>query len=282
MLRIFLLTVFGAYAEQDCRANTRLGHEGEFPLVMLTSIQGSGNTWTRQLLESATGIYTGSIYNETRIFEENGFKGEIEPMLSGKTIGNKNHGLRHLAEAGAIILVIRNPYNTLKAEFNRKHTIPEETGGKGLGHVGHADPAAFNTTAWDDFVVKMSARWVRHYHRYISESASKNIPLKIVYYENLQEDSVREMKHVLEFLEEAIGFKADNKKQRLSCIANAQMNAFKRAKKPLGWEIYTPKMTKNINEVIASLGNTIKEFNYPPMPEYTKILPSLIEPSSEK
>lgn len=28
----------------DCRANTRLGHEGEFPLVMLTSIQGSGNT----------------------------------------------------------------------------------------------------------------------------------------------------------------------------------------------------------------------------------------------
>jgi hypothetical protein len=62
----------------------------------------------------------------------------------------------------------------------------------------------------------------------------------------------------------------------------AQMNAFKRAKKPLGWEIYTPKMTKNINEVIASLGNTIKEFNYQPMPEYTKTLPSLIEPSSEK
>jgi hypothetical protein len=68
----------------------------------------------------------------------------------------------------------------------------------------------------------MSARWVRHYHRYISESASKNIPLKIVYYENLQEDSVREMEHVLEFLEEAIGFKADNKKQRLSCIANVR------------------------------------------------------------
>jgi len=282
MLRIFLLTVFGAFAEQDCRANTRLGHEGEFPLVMLTSIQGSGNTWTRQLLESATGIYTGSIYNETRIFTENGFKGEIEPMLSGKTIGNKNHGLRHLAEAGAIILVIRNPYNTLKAEFNRKHTIPEETGGKGLGHVGHADPAAFNTTDWDDFVVKMSGRWVRHYHRYISESASKNIPLKIVYYENLQADSVREIKQVLEFLEEAIGFKADKKKQRLSCISNAQMNAFKRVKKPLGWEVYTPEMTKNINKVIASLRDTIDEFNYQPMPEYTKILPSLIEPSSEK
>jgi hypothetical protein len=128
----------------------------------------------------------------------------------------------------------------------------------------------------------MSGRWVRHYHRYISESASKNIPLKIVYYENLQADSVREMEQVLEFLEEAIGFKADKKKQRLSCISNAQMNAFKRVKKPLGWEVYTPEMTRNINKVIASLRDTIDEFNYPPMPEYTKILPSLIEPSSEK
>jgi len=282
MLRIFLLTVFGASAEQDCRANTRLGHEGEFPLVMLTSIQGSGNTWTRQLLESATGIYTGSIYNETRIYQENGFKGEIEPMLSGKTIGNKNHGLRHLAEAGAIILVIRNPFNTLKAEFNRKHTIPEETGGKGLGHVGHADPAAFNTTDWDDFVEKMSGRWVRHYHRYITESASKNIPLKIVYYENLQTDSVKEMKEILEFLEEAIGFKADNKKKRLSCISNAQMNAFKRVKKPLGWEIFTPQMTNTINNVISSLQTTIEQHNFPAMPKYTKTLPSLIEPVSEK
>ena len=70
----------------------------------------------------------------------------------------------------------------------------------------------------------MSGRWVRHYHRYITESASKNIPLKIVYYENLQTDSVKEMKEILEFLEDAIGFKADNKKKRLSCISNVRKN----------------------------------------------------------
>ena len=28
----------------DCRENVRLGEPGEFPLVMLASIQGSGNT----------------------------------------------------------------------------------------------------------------------------------------------------------------------------------------------------------------------------------------------
>merc|ERR1711893_486733 len=96
--------------------------------------------------------------------------------------------------------------DTLKAEFNRKHTIPEETGGKGLGHVGHADPSAFNTTDWDAFVDKMSNRWFRHYYRYITESDNLGIPLKIIYYENLQADSVSEMKSLLEFLEGAIGF----------------------------------------------------------------------------
>jgi hypothetical protein len=51
-----------------------------------------------------------------------------------------------IREIDKIAPLQRNPYNTLKAEFNRKHTIPEETGGKGLGHVGHADPAG-NTIA---------------------------------------------------------------------------------------------------------------------------------------
>ena len=30
--------------------------------MALASFEGSGNSWVRQLLESATGIYTGSVY----------------------------------------------------------------------------------------------------------------------------------------------------------------------------------------------------------------------------
>jgi len=211
-----------------------------------------------------------SNYNESIIYEENGFRGEIEPMLSGKTIGNKNHGLGHLEEAGANILVIRNPFNTLKAEFNRKHTADK---GPGVaGHTGHADPAAFNTTDWDWFVNKMSSKWARHYERYITDSAEKGIPVKLLYYENLQTDSVGEMRQLLDFLEEKIGFHADNKEKRLNCIANAQQafNAFKRPKKALGWDIFTPEMTKTIDGFIASLRKTITDYNLPQMPEYTK------------
>ena len=81
------------------------------------------------------------------------------------------------------------------------------------------DFLAFNTTDWDAFVDKMSNRWFRHYHRYITESDNLGIPLKIIYYENLQADSVSEMKSLLEFLEGAIGFQPDRKSQRLHCIS---------------------------------------------------------------
>jgi len=37
--------------------------------VLLLSHQGSGNTWTRLLLEYSTGIYTGSVYSDTTLYD---------------------------------------------------------------------------------------------------------------------------------------------------------------------------------------------------------------------
>ena len=41
---------------------------GSRPVIALASAPGSGNTWTRHLLESASGIYTGSIYNDKKLY----------------------------------------------------------------------------------------------------------------------------------------------------------------------------------------------------------------------
>ena len=38
-------------------------------LVGLVSYLGSGNSWVRQLLESATGIYTGTVYRDPAYVE---------------------------------------------------------------------------------------------------------------------------------------------------------------------------------------------------------------------
>jgi len=204
--------------KRDCRKDVRLGKEGEFPLVLLSSIQGSGNTWTRMLIESATGIFTGSKYNERQIYEENGFLGELEPIGNGRTIASKNHGLEFLRQSAGVLLIMRNPYDAFKAEFNRKQTERNKDGIRGRSHVGHANPAAFNSTIWDKTIERVTVRWRNLYSQYISKSAEYGIPVHVVYYEHLKEDAVKEVGKILQFYREAIGFTPDNVEQRIECI----------------------------------------------------------------
>jgi len=46
-------------------------------------------SWSRELIEDATGYYSGSIYNEAKMVM-NGFIGELENPSSGRTIVIKN------------------------------------------------------------------------------------------------------------------------------------------------------------------------------------------------
>ncbi|KAK3884009.1 hypothetical protein Pcinc_011678 [Petrolisthes cinctipes] len=39
------------------------------PEVQLMSFPGSGNSWTRYLLEASTGIFTGSVFNGHLIYK---------------------------------------------------------------------------------------------------------------------------------------------------------------------------------------------------------------------
>ena len=49
--------------------------EGSLPLIALASFPRSGNTWTRQLIERATGLYTGSYYWKKEKLQAFGSKG---------------------------------------------------------------------------------------------------------------------------------------------------------------------------------------------------------------
>jgi len=59
-----------------------------------------------------------------------GFKGERDHWRSGRTICIKTHesGQKEIEAFDAAILLIRNPYKALMAEFNRKYG----------GHIGFA------------------------------------------------------------------------------------------------------------------------------------------------
>lgn len=98
--------------------------------VALASASGSGNTWIRGLLEKATGICTGFLYCDFAMRKE-GFIGET--VKSGSVLVVKTHTLIPKWYGtkqpdvddpyyGSAIYILRNPYKSMIAEWNRKVT----------------------------------------------------------------------------------------------------------------------------------------------------------------
>lgn len=107
------------------------------PLILLASVPGSGNFWTRFLLEQVTGIYTGTIYNEQP--DEYRFGGGLWANSSVAVVKTHSTGVitrRKISQAAAgVILLIRNPFQSAKAEFSRQVS----------GHTKPASVELFNT-----------------------------------------------------------------------------------------------------------------------------------------
>ena len=104
----------------------------------LVSYPGSGNTWIRYLVEAATGVFTGSIWNDMSIFRA-GQYGEIRDHRDGSTILQNTHHRsvndpfylkygpawrrEHVADFGGRgVLVIRNPYKAILSHWNWQGT----------------------------------------------------------------------------------------------------------------------------------------------------------------
>ena len=101
--------------------------------VALISLPGSGNTWVRGLLETATGYCTGGVYCDISL-RAKGFIGEF--IRSGHALVVKTHAVApkwgrayKLREGkvgettgyfGSAILLVRDPFDALVAEWNRK------------------------------------------------------------------------------------------------------------------------------------------------------------------
>ena len=110
---------------------------------LISSLPGSGNSWTRLLIEYATGYYTGSIYGDQSLIEI--FPGE--PYCGRRMVGIKAHpgqlwmpkinvakavvdlnvkSFRRRCHRGLIygferiLLVTRDPWKSMWAEYSRR------------------------------------------------------------------------------------------------------------------------------------------------------------------
>jgi len=103
--------------------------------VALASFPGSGSTWSRTLLEDATGVFTGAIYCDKKL-KGDGFIGEY--ITTGNVIAVKSHqhlmnipnpDRKHSVSFDAVIFIIRNVFDAIVSE--RKRSISKNhTGGE--------------------------------------------------------------------------------------------------------------------------------------------------------
>ncbi|KAL7644116.1 UNVERIFIED_CONTAM: hypothetical protein RMT77_004939 [Armadillidium vulgare] len=185
------------------------------PLVYLVSFPRSGNTWVRYLLEGATGIFTGTIYNDTDLYKL-GFLGEKEPHKSGRVIIVKTHRLplpdsKYIEDDTPTIVVIRNLKESLTSfwSYSQHKDLFEKN-----------NPRTFESSDFHSHTVKHINHWQRIYEDLLLWSRN----ILIIFYEHLLKDPIKEVKEILKFLEFPF------QEERIRCLQNNFNGKAKRAK----------------------------------------------------
>ncbi|KAL7832155.1 hypothetical protein AOLI_G00297030 [Acnodon oligacanthus] len=218
-------------------------------LVALSSFPGAGNTWVRHLIELATGYYTGSYYFDGTLYNR-GFKGEKDYWKSGRTICVKTHesSKRDIEMYDSAILLIRSPYRSLMAEFNRKCA----------GHLGYASDQHWKSKEWPEFVGSYASWWASHVLDWLRFGRR----LLVVHYEELQESLVPKLRSITSFLN------VNTTEERLLCAENNKDGHFKRsgARRPT-FDPFTPDMRRLIDGYIGAVDQALRASNYTGLPQ---------------
>ena len=113
-----------------------------------------------------------------------GFRGEYESPNARNTIVVKIH--RFEKNCDGHIILIRNPFDAIISEFNRKNS---------KGHTGHAMRQMFAKPVWEEHVRQMANRWLTMYEKAI---AFGNV--HVLYFENLKENLALNLMETIHFL----------------------------------------------------------------------------------
>ncbi|NXU57038.1 WSCD1 protein, partial [Turnix velox] len=216
--------------------------------VALSSFPGAGNTWARHLIEHATGYYTGSYYFDGALYNK-GFKGEKDHWRSRRTICVKTHesGKTEIEMFDSAILLIRNPFKSLMAEFNRKYA----------GHLGYATDRNWKSKEWPEFVKSYASWWASHVLDWLKYGKR----LLIIHYEDLKQNLVPRLREMVEFLNMTVT------EDRLLCVENNRDGNFKRSgAKQKDFEPFTQEMKDLINRYILTVDEALRGRNFTGLP----------------
>ena len=114
-------------SDQHCK---KMSFQSSGSVIALASFPGSGNSWVRQLLESATGIYSGALYCDPA-YVRVGMIGE--GVSTQNVIAVKTHetpaDAKKLLHYDKAIYIVRSPFAAMLAFYNwqtsraNRHTL---------------------------------------------------------------------------------------------------------------------------------------------------------------
>uniref|UniRef100_A0A8C3VK41 WSC domain containing 1 n=1 Tax=Catagonus wagneri TaxID=51154 RepID=A0A8C3VK41_9CETA len=178
-----------------------------------------------------------------------GFKGEKDHWRSRRTICVKTHesGRREIEMFDSAILLIRNPYRSLVAEFNRKCA----------GHLGYAADRNWKSKEWPDFVNSYASWWSSHVLDWLKYGKR----LLVVHYEELRRSLVPTLREMVAFLNVSVS------EERLLCVENNKEGSFRRrGRRPQDPEPFTPEMKDLINGYIRTVDQALRDHNWAGLP----------------
>nr|XP_006819652.1 PREDICTED: WSC domain-containing protein 1-like [Saccoglossus kowalevskii] len=220
--------------------------DGTKEKVWLTSFPRSGNTWTRHLLEIATGIYTGSFYSENSLYKQ-GFKGEIDQPGQGQKLVYKCHSFKKTYMFG--ILLIRNLYDSMVSLYAYNLT----------GMMGSLNLELFrNSTDFSDMVKTMHERW----RKLVVDWFKSGHPFVVVHHEDLLQNPISSVKKMMNYLNITLT------PERLECLRNDIEGLFHRQhSEKFHFDPFTQELHEIIDEDIRVVNELLMSRNETPIPK---------------
>ncbi|XP_063960417.1 sialate:O-sulfotransferase 2-like [Lytechinus pictus] len=251
----------------DARCSAiKLGTPGSLPLIALASYPRSGNTWTRHLIQKATGTYTGSVYwegeRELEVAKKE-FLGGIVDYKNKDTICVKTHKFDRDKFAGAIML-IRNPYRSIVSEVFRRQMFVS-------GATREQVVKYFTSKEWKRYVDEEIKNWKLMNLHWIQSRK----PFLPIFYEDLEAETVRKLTEMVEFLNRPVEL------ERIVCATQDRPSSLatspslgkdgRKMRVYLTEDPFTSEMHQKIDQSIQLVNRTLFKFHRKVLPtEYLK------------
>lgn len=270
-----------------------------FPPTLIHSFMGAGNTWLRQSIDTATGFYTGSAFNDKSLYN-GGLRGEKVPIQNNwhQLIGIKTHNpsdakgerdafylIQSQLETKCVIL-IRNPFDTFVAEYTRmisnSHTQGSNMNETEFVKKFQSNPEVLSWMGLGPKALKIKGqnhenqRWLHSYQKALDvclnkDENSKKYRLKnpehkseshtahLVFYEDLKSNFIQEIRKIAIYLQEY------DEQRFQECIVDAshtQIEGRFHRKQHVEINPFSAEMISAIREMVILLNQT-----YPVLPE---------------